>query len=126
LRRLFALLLMVSFSFPLIAQLLSAGPETRLPACCRRDGAHGCARNKARIEASSGGQAVVGNPLSIWAASCPLYSKGETTAAVERLQPSTPDDSAVFLDTHPAAVAAQMDARYRISFNRSFQKRGPP
>jgi hypothetical protein len=112
---------MVSISFPLIAQLLSAAPESKLPACCRRDGAHGCARNKSRIEALPP-STILRSSASV----CPLYPGNEAAATGERMQPSAPGSAAVMMACHTTAAAAQMDTRYRISFDRSFQKRGPP
>jgi len=41
-QRFLATLLVVSFSFPLLLPAMLRGTESKLPACCRRDGKHKC------------------------------------------------------------------------------------
>ena len=50
--RFIALALLVVFSseltLPLLAVSFATNPEEQLPACCRRDGKHGCSMNRPR------------------------------------------------------------------------------
>ncbi len=49
-RRALAAMLVVLFSFPLIAPALASGPnDSQLPACCRRNGKHHCAMQMAEM-----------------------------------------------------------------------------
>lgn len=121
-RRASAILLLVVLSFPLISPALVVNAGTALPECCRRDGAHRCAMT-----------AAVDVPLppsgpSVEAArgKCPLFPKGgaiPVSGNVLDLGPSPFFFAS--LVSRPAAVE-QAEARYRISFSRARQKRGPP
>jgi hypothetical protein len=117
-RRALAISLLLFFSFSLISPLLdSDAVEASLPACCRRAGKHHCTVSNAASEQSRG--------IGIVAEKCP-YSPG--APAVTHLSVfAPPAGDAVFagLVRHPA-IHAQTAAQYRISFDRSRQKRGPP
>lgn len=117
-QRLLAVLLAVSFSFPLMIPFLSASPDDQLPPCCRRDGKHGCGMKK-KSSASTGLTVKSSNDT------CPLYPVAKSTPIGDRIQPPAPRGFAITLIA-AAPLAAQMEVRYRISFNRSSQKRGPP
>jgi hypothetical protein len=55
-----------------------------------------------------------------------MFGKGGVTPAVSKAIVDAPAQvTAESLASHPAAIE-QIEARYRISFNRSRQKRGPP
>jgi len=114
-----SLLAMISFSLIVPAAFTDA--NSNLPACCRRTGAHHCSGNAANERESSSGTAV----RTIRYA-CPYFPA--TTSVPGHSNTVLPKDSqAIFasLLSHPA-VQAQTEARYRVSFSRSHQKRGPP
>jgi hypothetical protein len=117
-RRAYAILLLAVFSFSLISPVVFAGVDAKLPACCTRGGKHHCSS----ISAAD----PVSGPLLQARQQCPYYPKAgavpvHTYATLDR-------SSQTFfaaIHSHPA-VHAQTEARYRTSFNRSRQKRGPP
>jgi len=118
LRRLAALLLLLLLNFPLIAVSLRADSGPTLPACCRGAGKHHCAREAGK--SSSTGPAFSASNK------CPLFPAGSLTAAhaYAGLELCTESAGAFHL-THRSSPA-QTQARFRISFSRSRQKRGPP
>jgi hypothetical protein len=120
-RRVPAMLLVFVFSFSLIAPALFSDAESNLPACCRRDGKHHCGVMADVAQTPQSGLAV-----DALRARCPLFPSGGAVV---------PNPEAALLAAcQPAGIAisgqiaalAQADAGYRISFNRSHQKRGPP
>jgi hypothetical protein len=112
------MLLLVLFSFSLMTPLLSAGSDAQLPPCCRRDGHHACGMKK---------PAPVSSGVTIRQSSrCSLYGKGGVTPAAAKAIPAPAVTVlTVAAISHPSAIE-QTEARYRISFSRSRQKRGPP
>ena len=117
-RRLLAISLLMLFSFSLISPLLATDAlEASLPACCRRAGKHHCAMQIADSEQ--------GRNIGIVAEKCPYAPAAPAVMHLSVFAP--PAAEAVFagLVGHPA-VHAQTAAQYRISFDRSRQKRGPP
>jgi hypothetical protein len=117
-RRALASLLLAVFSFPLFAPALFAG-EANLPECCRRSGKHHCAM--AMNDAPASGVA-----FGSMQTRCPIYPGAPATPAsvfVAILKSA----SVVFgaLVSHPA-IHIRTEAGYRVSFDRSSQKRGPP
>jgi hypothetical protein len=118
-RRLFAISLLLLFSFLLVSPLLASDAvDASLPACCRRMGKHHCA-----MSSDVGSQQ--GKSVSIVAEKCPCTPA--TPAAFHLAPLAPPTDDAIFagLANHPA-IHAQTEAQYRISFDRARQKRGPP
>jgi hypothetical protein len=114
------MVLLVGFSFPLIAPLFTSGPdEASLPACCRRDGKHHC-----MLAAMMTGGVPSRNPIVT--EKCPWSPfSGRSLmlphAFALRGQPR--------LTGHADASAAIMrdpEAGYRVSADRTRQKRGPP
>lgn len=105
------------FALPFTLPLFGAdAAAASVPACCRRNGKHHCMMSMNSSRDSS-------VPI-VWQ-KCP-YSV--TPPAVLVLPSFTPSPSAsIFagVTRHPAA-AAQVEARQRVSFDRSRQKRGPP
>jgi len=70
-RRALSILLALLFGLGPLAAALPASEDARLPACCRRNGAHHCAmsaRMARMAEAASDGRAAVSAP-----ATCPHY-----------------------------------------------------
>lgn len=119
--RALAILLMSIFGLGLIAPLLSAGSGASLPLCCREKGKHHCAMKMAQSL-----QNRAHSTVSNIGEKCPYFPKTWTIAA--NSQTFLPRGRQLFFGdvlSHPA-VQAQTEARYRISFSRSRQKRGPP
>lgn len=120
-RRALASFIIALVSFPAIDALLRANSAPDLPECCRRHGEHHCVMAPDLDSASSTEPAV-----RAIQSKCPYYP-ATTTVALEwngtpakNLQVASP-----WLLNHPA-VHSQIKARYRVSFSRSRQKRGPP
>lgn len=83
-RKLISILLLATFALPLLSALSALGetPESRLPACCRRDGAHHCmmsAEQMALLEQGRHFTTIHGK--------CPLFPKAITAAGHETLSP---------------------------------------
>jgi hypothetical protein len=114
--------LTVVFSFPLISGAIFADQQSSLPACCRRDGKHHCAM----MDTSSEQNEAPGAGLKGISNKCPNYPK---TAAVRTFSKvlllSASERFFAHIASHPT-VQPQVEARQRISFSRSRQKRGPP
>jgi len=125
LQKLLAMLMLVLFGGFYAAPLVqgrSSDPESTLPACCRRHGRHQCAMmDQAMKSTSSGGSQIGSTPQH-----CPFYPHS-TTAPVVRSHAGLAPSSAFFANvlSHPA-VQPQTRAVYRLSLDRSRQKRGPP
>jgi len=117
--RAIAILLINLISFGLMAPAVSSGAGAPPPACCREHGKHQCAMKMAQHRVSDGS-------IDTLREKCPYSPKTWTLAS--NSQPFVRRGSQLFFGdvlSHPA-VQAQTEARYRISFSRSRQKRGPP
>ena len=114
-RRVLASLLLAVFSFSPTATALLANEDSNLPACCRRLGEHRCAL----VNLASQGASFIQER-------CPHFPSGSASLAASEMASVTPSQ-AIFgaIVSHPAAHA-QTEARYRVSFSRAWQKRGPP
>ena len=118
-RRAPAHLLLLFFSWMLIAPLFAQNPEANLPACCRKNGKHHCMmRSMARSIQKGAGFASI-------AEKCPCLPP--STAAAHSIKfaiQARPrfNAEAAF---HPA-WARQTESRSRILLLGSHQKRGPP
>ncbi len=118
--RAFAILLLIVFSLSLITPALFADSESKLPACCRKDGKHHCAMMDMGTEQSK--EPALKNRET----KCPFFPSPAPPEAFGKAVAHHPGD--IFyasILSHPAAHA-QTEARYRVSFSRSSQKRGPP
>ena len=117
-RRLLAISMMLLFGFTLVLPLFASdASEASLPACCRRNGKHHCSM--------PAWDAKQGRQFTVVSEKCPCPP---ATPAVSHLSNfALPADRAAFAGviSHPA-IHAQTAAQYRISFDRSRQKRGPP
>lgn len=121
LQRVFALLLLVAISFPLISPLLAAPPsESQLPACCRRHGKHHCS-----MKGMSGAKAASHEVRGI-KSKCPIYPDGKSVPVTASLSAGMPAAVLVSPVLSYASPLVQSEAQYRISYARSCQKRGPP
>jgi hypothetical protein len=116
-RRALASFLVALFSFPLMLPVLRADGASKLPSCCRREGKHRCS-----MDSESNYQ----EGLSPIQPKCPNYP---ATMAIPG------DWNVLFLQNSLAICAwllnycstpAETEAKYRVSFSRSRQKRGPP
>ena len=113
-RRVCAILLLALFGFPLIVPEIRAGSEPKLHACCLRGGKHQCAM---------GTQETPGPGIH---EKCPNFAGVTAIPAFSNI--IVLNAAQVFFSgivKHPA-VHPQIEARQRISFSRSRQKRGPP
>ena len=98
---------------------LFAIPDSKLPACCRRGGAHPCsmaeapdASNAAHVKAA--------------AERCPYFPKASSPARGANCAAPTCSIAAILSGfSHPRA-ASQTEVRYRVALGRGWQKRGPP
>jgi hypothetical protein len=120
-RRVPAYLLLALFAGSMLGPALFAGADSQLPSCCRRDGMHHCAMSGAMDNESSSGPAF--RPIH---QKCPCFPATTVAPAHSNIVfLKAPAAAFACLQTH-AAVQTQTEARYRVSFSRSRQKRGPP
>src|ERR1700730_5858509 len=120
-RRALATTLLVLFSFSLIGPGVFADSESPLPECCRRLGQHHCVLMGASTQDESSGSA-----LKNAGDKCPFFPVGWSVSA--NTYPLFLGARRIILTSlvsHPAGQT-QIEARHRISFSRSSQKRGPP
>lgn len=122
LRRFLSILLLAVFGLPLITALLAFGADgdVSLPACCRRNGKHHCL-----LSADQRNPAPDKRVLTTVSEKCP-YAPGMVVATHPDVL-SVPPSQAIFAAfvSHSCGVA-QTESKWRISRDRSRQKRGPP
>lgn len=121
-RRAFAILLTMLVSLPLILPAFVSGANVKLPACCRKNGKHGCGMTNIAKVVSDSTHPSIGSVK----AKCPSYPSSNSGPATSVA--FNHDTAQLFFAeavSHPAP-RAQAEARYRISFTRASQKRGPP
>lgn len=116
-----AIMLVFLFSFSLIGPALFVDDESNLPACCRRDGKHHCAM----VDRDMAQEPPSGAAAGALRTKCPFFPSGGAVL------PHSCGAVLAACQTAGAVVSqiagpAQAEARYRISFSRSHQKRGPP
>ncbi|WP_446742837.1 hypothetical protein [Silvibacterium acidisoli] len=119
-RRLQAIMLLLFFcalqSMPVLGITKDSNGE--LPACCRRAGKHHCAMQMEAMTKSGLAFKSITEKCS-----CPMHpsvsSQGFTAFVAAK------DVFYAGVLSHPACHA-QSEAHYRVSFDRSRQKRGPP
>lgn len=112
----------ISFGWLTPAMPLS-GASASVPVCCREHGKHQCAMKMAHAMKE---QSNPDRSIGVIYEKCPYSSKLWTTASNSQM--FTLQRAQLFFGavvSHPA-IHAQTEARYRISFSRSRQKRGPP
>ena len=122
-RRVLSILLVLSFSLGPLAATFGAGEDPRLPACCRRNGAHHCAMGmgaSAIAAEIASGQAIVRAPST-----CPSFpSAAAATNSGPHALTSTPMSLPVLLaQLHSPAAGG---ATARISQIRTRSGRAPP
>lgn len=118
-RRASAISVLLALACSLIAPALFADPESTLPECCRRDGSHHCAMNSRGADESAGPEIQLQERCPSFPLA-PAVQTGDSSASMG-------GSGALFagLVSHPA-IQPQTEARARVSFSRSRQKRGPP
>jgi hypothetical protein len=116
-RRVLASLLVALFSFSLIAPALYASDaDSKLPACCRRNGMHHC--GMANPTESSGPAAHAAR-----CADFPSASVAPVNGIAALPGISSPTHASVFSQT---GILTETDARSLISYSQAGHKRGPP
>jgi hypothetical protein len=129
-RRALSFVLPALLSYPLIAPIIIAKSDSNLPACCRRTGQHHCSMPAsvsletmgADVTMADAGAPAIRPDL----ARCPNYPVATSFSGESRVA-SAANAQGIYasLVSHPA-IQTQTEARYRVSFSRSRQKRGPP
>ena len=111
-RRILASLLLVLFGFSLIAPALFASdPDSKLPACCRRNGKHHCA-----LATGSG----------FHAARCADFPSINAIPATQTAGlPGLSRSTFIALIVQPGNLS-QLKTHSRLSYSQAGQKRGPP
>jgi hypothetical protein len=121
-RRIWATLLLALLGFTSVTPLVFADPDSSRPACCRRDGKHQCAMASMQAQQESSTEPAFRSVR----ATCPYFpSSGAVPAFSGAAEAEASPAIFAGLVSHPA-VHVQSEARYRISFTRTHQKRGPP
>src|SRR5450631_1278824 len=120
-RSTWAIMLVVLLSLSLIGPALLAGAVSQTPECCTRLGKHHCSMPSAGERQDSSGSAInrVGER-------CPYYSVGRAVPAHGKAPLPRAAQMNFALVIHHPSGRPQTEARYRISFSRTAQKRGPP
>ncbi len=123
-RRLIAITLLLFVGLPLLSPLFAASAtnNTLLPACCRRNGTHHCAMLMQHGLDNDDGKAHLDAEHS----QCPFYPASISYSSAHFDPPLFEEAAEVSLPVGLAEIVAQTEARYRISFDRARQKRGPP
>jgi hypothetical protein len=117
-RRLLAITLVLLFGLPLAAPLFASDSASTLPECCRRNGRHHCAAAMTTRPAS--------RQISTIAPKCPNWPKSTAApAGPNEFAPSQTQGVVARIYASPNS-APQIQARYRVAYARSRQKRGPP
>jgi hypothetical protein len=116
-RRALAITIVLLFSFSLAAPLFAIDAATGLPECCRRSGLHHCAAGMIADPAT--------REISASAPKCPNWPKSTPASWPNDFASSQANGVGAALYAHPESLP-QSEARYRLAFTRSRQKRGPP
>jgi len=121
-RRIPAIVLLFVIGLSLTTPLLLASPESKIAACCRRDGNHHCAKmaHSAHSEDSPGTLRVAAT------ATCPLFNGGKAAPASAETAVPPPSTQRLSALAVQIAKAPQAEVQGRISKSRASQKRGPP
>jgi len=121
-RRGFSLFLILLFSLGPLVATVQGEDESRLPACCRRNGAHHCAMTMAQ---SASMALAAGQHILIAPSTCPRFP-GYTftvTSSVHALAASPAALPPLAVSLHAAASAR---AAARVSQARTRSSRAPP
>jgi hypothetical protein len=126
LRRLLSILVFAATLLPLIAPVLSSGAmaQSTLPACCRRGGKHACAM-LGDPSMQKAGAALTQPGFRTPLEQCPYRQCSLGAVHLQTFTPGVPSAALAGM-LRPPSVTAQAECLWRISFDRSRQKRGPP
>lgn len=121
-RRLLSLVLLMVFGLPTVAAALSASstPDSLLPACCRRDGAHHCMMSAAEIDAL-----LHGKHFTTLRSHCPYYPGAATVLQHQQLAYQAHQPANVSLVSLPARIG-QIQVWALATERGARHKRGPP
>jgi hypothetical protein len=121
-RRLLSITLLLLIGFPLIAPLfaMESVSEARLPACCRRNGAHHCMLSAEMLAALEHGQ-----HWTVVHSKCPMYPVASASAHHDLLSFEDARLLSAGVLTHPAHHR-QIEVWARVAQAGARQKRGPP
>jgi hypothetical protein len=125
LRRLFSLAILWVMLAPMISPLLLGAMQNSdagLPACCRKDGKHHCTMTAVQRASLVSG---LKNGFTAPAENCPYTPRFLVQSHQAQFALDTSQSVFAGVASHPAAFP-QTQAKYRISFRNSRQKRGPP
>ena len=117
-----AMLLLLVFIGDTTPLAFSADSESNLPPCCRRNGKHHCAMMDTMREQSDASGPAVG-ALQKRCASFPVVVPGQNYSKTFLYKDEETSFALIF--SQPAGPV-QSEARFRLSFSRASQKRGPP
>lgn len=111
--------LAILFSWLLLVPVFATPALVNVPACCRKSGSHQCTMHSSGTSGSE-------RSIQTVQAKCP-YAYGSSTRAshVDSYAPGIGESVYAGVIRHPA-ISPQTDARFRVSYDRSQQKRGPP
>ena len=120
-----AMLLLAIFGVFFLAPLASAGDEAgpSLPACCRAHGKHQCAMRAASSEDLA--QQSSSPTFARVSDKCPYSPYSPVRVHSNSFEPAEAALTFAEIVAQPA-VRPQTEAKRRIAFDRSRQKRGPP
>jgi hypothetical protein len=122
-RSLAVVVLFVTGLWPVAPLLSSASPTPQLPLCCRANGKHKCSASKLQQGApESSTQPAIRSICDQWPV---LFHISSTAVSPSVFLPPATQLFYAAIASHPVAQA-QTESRFRISFDRSRQKRGPP
>jgi hypothetical protein len=125
-QRVSAVFLLVLFNFSLMAAFAPADSESKLLECCRRTGKHHCSAMMQPSSMQDGIQESSGPTVRQAAEKCPYPPRGGSSSPYGKTPlPRAARTMVALLVGHPAGLV-QTEARYRVSFSRVRQKRGPP
>jgi hypothetical protein len=118
-RRASAMLLVGLFSFSLISpSVFASDADSKLPACCRRDGKHHCARMATESESSSG--------PAVQAGRCSFFPTVQGVPAGRTVALAGIFQSGFEPLVRHGASGHQTESLCQSSYSRAGQKRGPP
>jgi hypothetical protein len=114
----FAIALTLMFGWLLVLPAFAASSGLTAPQCCRKNGKHHCQMHVAHESDS-------GPAFSSIAEKCPCCPHATFALQAHSYIPSIAGSIYAALIQHPG-VSPQTEANYRVSYDRSRQKRGPP
>jgi hypothetical protein len=122
-RRILSIFFVLLFGLSPLSAALGAEEDTRIPACCRRLGAHHCAISMGR--AATMAEAASGRHIVKAPATCPLFPgyTAATASAPQALTASPLSLPSLLTQSHSPAASR---AAARLSQIRTRASRGPP